>query len=175
MSATLAPARPAAPAAPRSSVRARARTLRKHPRPPQPRIPEDFFSAEAHALLTRLLVERAERWQTDGAPPVFYYGRESEPVWGDLAQTRCSCTTLRRIGKHLLYDSLCMDLERGLRLFILPWTEERDEPGQTVEARRLALAGALWRVGQHYREIARRKGAEAAQHILRLAMDTLWW
>ncbi len=173
MSAVSAPARPAAPAAPRSSIRARAR--RKQPRPPQPRIPEDFFPAEAHALLARLLVERAERWQTDGAPPVFYYGRESEPVWGDLAQTRCSCTTLRRIGKHLLYESLCMDLERGLRLLILPWTEEQNAPGQTAEARRLALAGVLWRVGQHYREIARRVGAEAAQRILRLAMDTLWW
>jgi hypothetical protein len=145
-------------------------------RPPQPRTPGDFFTREAHALLTQLLIARAERWQADSLPPMHFYGRESEPVWGNVAQQRCAGTTLRIAGKRVLCESLCMDLERGLRLLTLHWTPENTTAeGHTPGEWQAALAGVLWRVGQHYRELARRKGHEQARELIRLAMETLWW
>lgn len=181
MSAT-AVASPAVSPAARSTTRAPARVRgcararRKPLRPAPPRVPEDFFSQEAHALLTDLLVTRAQRWQTDGEPPIYYYGRDSEPLWDESASHRCSGTTLRRAGQAVLYESLAVDLERGLRLLTLAWAPEgRTTEGHNVEAWRAALAGVLWRVGQLVREFTRRKGAERAREVLRLVIDTLWW
>ncbi len=88
---------------------------------------------------------------------------------------RCSGTTLRIARQRILYECLCMDLERGLRLLSLPWTEQRTAAdGHKLDEWRAALSGVLWRIGQIYRELTRRKGIEQAQEALRLAIDTLW-
>ena len=108
-------------------------------------------------------------------PPLYFYGRNSEPVWGEAAQQRCSGTTLRIAGKRVLYESLSMDLERGLRLLTLPWTpEEKTTDGHTSAEWRAALAGVFWRIGQHHREFARRMGEARACELLREVMETLW-
>jgi hypothetical protein len=55
------------------------------------------------------------------------------------------------------------------------WTAQgKTADGHNPEEWRLSLAGVLWRVGQLYRELARRKGEEEAREIVRLAMETLW-
>ncbi len=156
-------------------ARARAASRRKVTRPPQPQNPADFFSAQARALLADLLASRAHQWQMDSAPPVYYYPRDSVPLWGDFARHRCSGATLRLARYRLLCESPCVDLERGLRLLTLPWTQHgTTADGHSAEEWHAALAGVLWRVGQLYRELARRKGDEQAREIVRLAMDTLW-
>ena len=127
-------------------------------------------------MLAQLFIERAEHWQQDSQPPMYFYGRESESVWNELAQQRCSGTTLRIAGRRVLCECLCMDLERGLRLLTLRWPADGlTSDGHTPEEWRLALAGVFWRVGQVYRELARRKGEAEAHAIIRLAMQTLWW
>ena len=148
----------------RAPARARAATRRKAPRPPPPRIPADFFDPQAYTLLFEVFSIRAARWKADSLPPLYFYGRESEPHWDDLAQQRCSGTTLRIAGKRVLYECLSMDLERGLRLLTLRWAHARlASEGHTLEAWQTALAGVLWRVGQVYREFVRRKGEEEAR------------
>jgi hypothetical protein len=68
-----------------------------------------------------------------------------------------------------------MDLERGVRLLTLRWTQDcQTADGHSPEEWQAALAGVCWRIGQLYREFARRKGEAEAQETLRLAMDTLW-
>ena len=75
----------------------------------------------------------------------------------------------------MLCESLCMDLERGLRLLTVPWTAESPTTdGHEPQEWQAALAGVFWRVGQHYREFARRKGETQACELLRQVMDTLW-
>ncbi len=165
-------------ATPRASLRAVARPAKKRrkvARPPQPQKPEDFFSAQAQELLADLLKRRAACWYADSMPPLYFYGRNSEPAWGDEAQQRCSGTTLRIAGKRVLFESLSMDLERGLRLLTLPWkVEDKTVDGHTLGEWRAALAGVLWRIGQHYREFARRMGEARACELLGQVMDTLW-
>jgi hypothetical protein len=174
MASTLTAARPRS--AQRSPVRPKASAHRQGTRLPQPRIPQDFFAPADYALLTDLLITRAAHWQAEGAPPIFYYGRDSEPIWGDFASHRCSGTTLRIAGLSILYDSFCLELERGLRLLTLTWQDARTtQEGQPCEAWRVALAGVFWRVGQLYREVTRRKGVEQAREVLRLAINTLHW
>ena len=151
---------------------------RKAPRPPQPRMPDDFFSAQA--------LDLAHRAAEASAPPAgrrircrrcTSIGRESEPHWGDVAQQRCSGTTLRIAGKRVLYESLSMDLERGLRLLTLAWTPE----GMTADGHTLrGLARGAGRAssggsGRYHREFVRRKGEEEAREAVRLTMNTLWW
>ncbi len=155
---------------------ARAKKRRKPARPPQPRIPEDFFDEKAQTLVKEMFSSRADSWQQDREPPVLFYRRDSEPQWGEYASVRCSGTTLRIAGKRVLYDTVSMDLERGLRLLTLTWTEKNTttDGGHSVEEWRVALAGVLWRVGQHYREFTRRWGQERAREVLRLTMDALW-
>ena len=126
-------------------------------------------------LLADLLATRAECWLADSMPPLYFYGRDSVPVWDESAGQRISATTLRIAGRRVLFDSLSMDLERGLRLLTLAWTpEKKTVDGHDPEEWQAALAGVLWRVGQHYRELVRRKGEEVAQETLVLVMDTLW-
>ena len=52
---------------------------------------------------------------------------------------------------------------------------QRHHRRSRAEEWQAALAGVFWRVGQHYREFARRKGHEEAREVLRQAMNTLWW
>ncbi len=167
-------ASPAAHLSPASTARRAKRSVST--RPPQPRQPEDFFDDEALALLHDLLSHRARSWQRDPLPPVFFYGRDSEPQWGAYASVRCSGTTLRIAPKTVLYHGVAMDLERGLRLLTMTWTEKNTttEGGHSAGEWRAALAGVLWRVGQHYREFVRRWGQERARDILRLSMEALW-
>jgi hypothetical protein len=158
------------PVAPRG-----AKKRRKVVHPPQPRTPEDFFSAQAQEVLADLLKRRAARWQADSLPPLYFYRRDSEPLWGEEARRRCSGTTLRIAGKRVLFESVSMDLERGLRLLTLPWTPQgTTADGHTSAEWRAALAGVRWRIGQHYREFARRMGETRACELLRQVMDTLW-
>ena len=139
-------------------------------------MPVDFFDTAAHRVLTEMLVTRAARWQTDGAPPLFFYTRDSEPTWDESAQQRCAGTTLRIASRYVLCEGLCMDLERGLRLLTLTWTEKKTTTdGHSVEEWRSALSGVFGRIGQHYRELVRREGADGARETLRLAINTLWW
>jgi hypothetical protein len=162
----------------RSCARALARktSRRKRARPAPPQTPNDFFSQQAQKLLSDLWATRAVRWQGEGAPPLYFYGRDSEPMWDADAQHRCSGTTLRIARKGTLYECLCIDLERGLRLLTLDWTQgDKPVDGYEVEEWRRALAGVCWRVGQVYRELVRRKGEDEAQEVLRRAMETLWW
>ncbi|HEU5368411.1 MAG TPA: hypothetical protein VFU69_08110 [Ktedonobacterales bacterium] len=156
-------------------VRARAPKRRKPARPAPPQKPLDFFSQQAHALLTELFIKRAERWQADRLPPMYFYPRDSMPLWGDYAKHRCSGTTLRVARQGLLYESLSVDLERGLRLLTLAWTPQgTTTDGHDLEEWRLSLAGVLWRIGQLFRELTRRKVEERAREVVRLAMETLW-
>src|SRR6185437_2040986 len=104
----------AAASPPRPTVSPRKR--RTTPRAPRPRTPEEFFSPDAYALVRQLFVDRAACWQADSMPPLYFYGYNSEPVWGEAEQQRCSGTTLRIARLRTLYESLSMDLERGLRL-----------------------------------------------------------
>jgi hypothetical protein len=160
--------------APPAPAHSRAATRRKAPRP-QPRIPADFFDPQTYTLLIEVFSARAARWKADSLPPLYFYGRESEPHWDEVAQQRCSGTTLRIAGQRVLYECLSMDLERGLRLLTLVWTNERrTSEGHTLEAWQAALAGVLWRIGQVYREFVRRKGEEQARETVRLTMNTLW-
>ncbi|HEY7357250.1 MAG TPA: hypothetical protein VH590_12315 [Ktedonobacterales bacterium] len=160
----------------RAPVRSPARASARRPaRPAPPQKPADFFTQEARALLADLLASRAQQWQMDSAPPVYYYARDSVPLWGDYARHRCSGTTLRAVGRWLLCESLCVDLERGLRLLTLPWTPQgTTTDGHEPEEWHAALAGVCWRIGQLFRELARRQGEGQAREVLRLAMDTLW-
>jgi hypothetical protein len=165
----------------RASVRSPARASVRRPgrrrpaRPALPQKPADFFSQEARALLADLLASRAHQWQMDSMPPVFYYARDSVPLWGDYAGHRCSGTTLRAVGRRLLCESLCVDLERGLRLLTLKWTPQgQTTDGHEPEEWHAALAGVCWRIGQLFRELSRRQGEARAHEVLRLAMDTLW-
>ncbi len=120
-------------------------------------------------------MERAERWQNDWLRPLHFYGRNSEPLWDEYAQQRIAGTTLRIAGRRVIIDSLSIDIERALRLLTLPWQEEtRSLDGHDPEAWRVGLAGALWRIGQLYRECARRWSAERAQALLVQIMDSLW-
>jgi hypothetical protein len=84
---------------------------RKPARPPRPQTPVDFFSSETYALRVDLLASRAQRWLADRLPPLYFYPRDSVPLWGDYAQHRCSGTTLRAVGRRLLCESLCVDLD----------------------------------------------------------------
>jgi hypothetical protein len=166
----------ARPASASASARSRGAKRRKPTRPPQPSVPADFFDAEGQALIKALLSSRARAWQRDSLPPVLFYRRDSEPQWDAYASVRCSGTTLRIAPPRILYDGLSMDLERGLRLLTMTWTEKNTttDGDHSAEAWRVALAGVLWRVGQHYRECTRRWGQERAREILQLAMDALW-
>ncbi|HLV98199.1 MAG TPA: hypothetical protein VKT82_05925 [Ktedonobacterales bacterium] len=161
-------------ALPRSAPRGAKR--RKPARPPQPRNPEDFFDEKAQTLLKEVLSRRADSWQRDREPPVLFYRRDSEPQWDAYASVRCSGTTLRIAGARVLYHGISIDLERGLRLLTMTWTEKNTttDGGHSVEEWRVALAGVLWRVGQHYREFTRRWGQARALEILQLTMDGLW-
>ena len=172
---TISPAaRAAASAAPARSA-ARAKKRRKPVRPPQPQMPRDFFDDQAHDVLTRLLKERAESWQNDWLKPVYYYGRDSEPLWDEYAHKRLSGTTLRIGSRRVIIDSFSLDLERALRLLTLPWIEETQTiDGHKPEDWRQGLAGAFWRVGQVYRESVRRWGQERACALLEQIMDSLW-
>lgn len=138
-------------------------------------MPRDFFDATAQEMLTKLLMDRAESWQNDWLHPLYFYGRNSEPLWDDDAQRHLSGTTLRIAGRRVLIDCFSLDLERALRLLTLPWQEEtRSIDGHTPEDWRAGLAGALWRIGQLYRECVRRWNAERAQALLVQIMDSLW-
>src|ERR1051326_5208984 len=97
----VAPSAAASPSRPTASPRKR----RAPPRPPRPRPPEEFFSPDAYALVRQLFVDRAACWQADSMPPLYFYGRESEPVWGEVAQQRCSGTTLCIARLRILYES----------------------------------------------------------------------
>jgi hypothetical protein len=126
-------------------------------------------------LLSDLLKTRAQSWKEDWLQPVYYYGRDSEPLWGADAGQRCSGTTLRVARRHTICVCLCMDLERGLRLLTLAWTPEGDTAdGHSSKEWRAALAGVCWRLGQLLREVTRRWGEAEAKNMLRLALDTLW-
>src|ERR1051326_5121006 len=108
MGASLAPSTPrAAPSASAYTSRPAAspRKPRTLPRAPRPRTPEEFFSPDAYALVRQLFVDRAACWQADSMPPLYFYGRESEPVWGEVAQQRCSGTTLCIARLRILYES----------------------------------------------------------------------
>lgn len=139
----------------------------------QPLVPEDFFSPEAWRLLSTELARRARDWQVKGLPYLFYYGGDSEPVWGDGAHYRCSGTTLHIARQSVLREGMGIDLERALRLLVTPWGPD----GKTADGResgewRAALASVFWRVGQHFREFQRRKGAGALD-VLREEIERL--
>ncbi len=161
--------------APRSAPSAGAAKRRKVTRPPQPRVPEDFFSPEAHAFLSNLLARRAKSWKEDWLKPVYFHGRDSEPLWDECATRRVSGTTLHIASRCVLVQGMSMDLERVLRLLTLPWMDEtHTADGHTSDEWRAGLTGALWRIGQHYREFARRRGPAQAQDILRQTIEALW-
>ena len=91
---------PSLHSAPRAASRSKGRASVRRKAPPfRPRAPEDFFSPDAWRLLSSELQQRARNWQVDGPPRMFYYGRDSEPVWGDHAHYRCSGTILQRMGQ----------------------------------------------------------------------------
>ncbi|HLW03779.1 MAG TPA: hypothetical protein VKT82_34350 [Ktedonobacterales bacterium] len=174
MASPLPAARSAVLAAPARSA-PRPKKRRKRARPPQPQTPRDFFDDDAHKLLTRLLIDRAASWQNDWLRPLHFYGHNSEPLWDEYAHKRLSGTTVRIAGRRVFIESLSLDLERALRLLTLPWHEETQTiDGHDPEDWRAGLAGALWRIGQLYREWARRTGAEQAQALLVQIMDSLW-
>ena len=153
----------------------RAQKRGKRPRPPQPQTPRDFFDPDAYHLLTTLLIERAESWQNDWMRPLYFSGRDSEPCWDDYARLPIAGTTLRIANRKVFVDSLSLDLERILRLLTLPCDDAaRTLDGHDPEAWRVGLAGAFWRVGQLYRELRRRKGAEWARAFLAQTIDALW-
>jgi hypothetical protein len=104
MASTRTAARSTTSSAARSPKRSSKR--RKGTRPP-PRVPEDFFSPEAQAFLSDLLAQRAKSWKNDDMRPVYYYGRDSEPLWGEDARQRCSGTTLRIASRGVLCKCLC--------------------------------------------------------------------
>jgi hypothetical protein len=150
-------------------------TRRKAKRPAPPQTPEALFSAQGHAFISDVLVARAARWKADDLAPVYFYGRDSEPLWGEDAVRRVSGTTLHIASKWVLCEGLSMDLERILRLLTLPW-ENRDKTadGHSAPEWHAALAGTLWRIGQHYREFVRRKGEAGAQELVQVLMSMLW-
>jgi hypothetical protein len=153
----------------------RAAPRSKRARPPQPQTPRDFFDAEAYHLLTTMLIQRAESWQGDWLPPIYFSGRDSEPRWDEYAQQRIAGATLRAAGRKVFVDSLSLDLERALRLLTLPWDEATHTlDGHDPEAWRVGLAGAFWRIGQLYRELSRRKGVAWARALLAQIIDALW-
>lgn len=151
---------------PRRGARRKAPTFRPH-------APADFFSPEAWRLLSSLLQQRARDWQVAGQPRSFYYQHHSEPVWDEAAHYRCSRATLHVARQGLLRVGMGIDLERALRLLTLEWRAD----GKTVDGRerddwRAALTSVFWRIGQHYRELQRRKGAGALD-ILREEIERL--
>jgi hypothetical protein len=148
--------------APRVAVRPSRRGARRKAPPFRPHAPADFFSPEAWRLLSSLLQQRAHDWQVAGQPRSFYYRQHSEPVWDEAAHYRCSGATLHVAGLGVLCLGMGIDLERALRLLTLDWRAD----GKTLDGRerddwRAALISAFWRIGQHYRELQRRKGAGA--------------
>jgi len=128
-----------------------------------PFMPVDFLSDDALRELTTRLIQRARKWQRRGLPPVFLYGRDSEPVWGDFASHRCSGTPLHILRIQPLRASLGVELERAARLLTLTWTEQdKTTDGHSRKEWEVSLAGVCWRVGQLYRELCRRRRAEAS-------------
>ena len=165
------PAASAAPARPTT----RARKRRKLTRPPQPQRPEDFFSPDAHAVLSELLTQRAKSWKEDWLKPLYFHGCDSEPLWDESATRRIAGTTLRSAGRRVLVVGVSMDLERVLRLLTLPWADQKHTAdGHTSDEWRVGMAGALWRIGQHHCEFARRWGQERAQALMAQIIDALW-
>ena len=89
---------------------------------------------------------------------------------------RCSGTTLRIARQRILYE--CLSHGPGARAAPADAALGERRPttdGHKLEEWRAALSGVLWRIGQLYRELTRRKGIEQARETARLAIDTLWW
>ena len=159
--------------APRVAARPPRRGARRKAPLFRPHAPADFFSPEAWRLLSSLLQQRARDWQVAGQPRSFYYRQHSAPVWDETAHYRCSGAILHVARQGLLRAGMGIDLERALRLLTLEWQAD----GKTIDGRecddwRDALTSAFWRIGQHYRELQRRKGAGALE-ILREEMERL--
>jgi len=153
LSAHLAPATPAThPAGNNRPV-----TRGRRPRPPRPLTPADFFTPERFAQLANLLAGCALRWRESDLPYMPFFWQDSAPCWGAAARRPCSGTTIRLVRLDLLRRLLRMEVERGLRLLLLDWRPVGlMRAGHSSEEWQDALTGTLWRVGQLYREFARR-------------------
>jgi hypothetical protein len=158
LSAHLAPAAVTSPAdKSRSAGSNHPVTRGRRPRPPRPLTPADFFTPERFAQLVNLLANCALRWRESDLPYMPFFWQDSAPCWGAAARRPCSGTTIRLVRLDLLRRLLRMEVERGLRLLLLDWRPvglERE--GHSSEEWQDALTGTLWRVGQLYREFARR-------------------
>ena len=150
--------------APRSAPRARSAKRRKAARPQPPRIPADFFDPKAYTLLIEVFSARAARWKADTLPPLYFYGRESEPHWDESGPAAL-----------LWHDAAHRGQARPLRMPVdgpgaraapadagLDARAQTSE-GHTLEAWQAALAGVLWRIGQVLPRVRapQRRGASA--------------
>ena len=116
----------------------------------------------------------ALRWQEYDLPFVPFFWGDSDPIWGEAAHRRCPATILRQMRQHSLRLLLSMELERALRLLLLPWTPDDVTPdGHTTVERQEALSGTLGRVGQVCRELARRRSEDWAMQMAREVLDAL--
>ena len=103
----------------------------------------------------------------------FFWG-DSEPQWGEEAQRRCPGTILRQMRQKSLRLLLSMELERALRLLLVTWeSADLTTDGHTSLERQASLAGALGRVGQVCRELARRRSETWAMEMARDLLDAL--
>lgn len=165
------------PAAPLPPPADQPKKARKRTRARTPRIPADFFDEQGYKLVRDLFSMRGDCWQRDRYDKVYFFKEGSAPQWGEQASYRCSGHVLRWADFQVLFNSLSLDLERGLRLLDMTWTEQNvtTEGHHTWEEWRASLEGVLWRVGQHYREFTRRWGPEEACRKLTLMMEATWW
>ncbi|HLV98146.1 MAG TPA: hypothetical protein VKT82_05660 [Ktedonobacterales bacterium] len=118
-------------------------------------------------LLHGFLISHALLWQKAGEPPIFTYGEDSAPQWGQFLGMACPATLLRKMAIGVVCGMLGMEVERALRLLVLDWTSDgKDAAGKTADERHLALSKSLWRVGCLYRDLERRRSGDGPLKLL---------
>ncbi len=118
-------------------------------------------------LLHDFLMRYALLWQKAGEPPIFTYGEDSAPQWGQFLGMACPASLLRKMTIGVICGMLGMEVERALRLLTLDWTSDGLEAaGKKDEVRHLALSKSLWRVGCLYRDLERRRRGDGPLKLL---------
>jgi hypothetical protein len=121
---------------------------------------------EIQGLLASGLAWRVRCWQQRGEPHYDLSPDAAAPMWQQATDAVLHLPFVQLLGPFSLLGLMRVEVERGARVLAFPPASLR--PGAlSAEARQAALAAICRRLGQLYRLLARRVGADAAQ-------ETLW-